>query len=258
MMMVTKLFVLAFGLFTVSELGSQAAYGKSPACMLSKHLMSKPAMIRLHRLFHHLTDLVELSEDDKVEDEDSDAHQRAWGEERLKKKHFHEKMQKKMEEVKQCHKKCGWDRDCHMKCPKPWAKFQEMCSKMEPIFSCHKNCFATRGGKECHMQCPLAEKVMTCPKMAEKVKEARECHMKCEDRECHHTCPKPLKKVHQKCEALDEIMTCHHKCGMDGMCHHNCPKMEKLWHMDGGRDFHHKLKKAFLQNFKKGFMKSSI
>jgi len=242
MMMVTKLFVVAFALFTVSELGSQAAYGKSPACMFSKHMLSKPVMMRLERVFHKITDLVQLSEE-KVQDEDSDAHQRDWGEERLKRVHFHEKMQKKMAEVKQCHKNCGWDKDCHMKCPKPWAKFQERCSKMEPIFSCHKNCFATRGGKECHMKCPLPE----CPFMAKKVMKARECHMQCEDRECHHKCPKPLKKVHKKCEALDEIMTCHHKCGMDGMCHHNCPKMEKLWHMD---DLHHK--------FKKGFMKANI
>jgi len=242
MMSTTKIVTVVFSLFGVSELGSQATFGKSPAWEFSKHVAK--------HIMSHMNNLVENMESDEHYDDRS--HQRAWGEDHLSHSKFHEKMKQKTEDFKHCHMGCGMDRECHMKCPKPWQKFQDKCEKMKPFFACHKDCSATHGNNDCHKKCPLPEHDRRMNSLAMK---AKACHMKCEGildchakGKCHMKCEdrNPLSQVYHKCKALEEITACHRECGMDYKCLILCveSEIEKLWHMTQHR--HHAAQ--FLKN----------
>jgi len=142
------------------------------------------------------------------------------------KDHHHEHHQlliKRVQETMECHHSCGMNSTCHRECPKPFAKLHDKCSAMQPVIACHRAC--GRNG-ECHAKCPLP----TCKWMAEKVQNAMTCHRSCpidgNAPQCHHSCPKPMLKLHKKCTMLQKVKACHKSCGVtDQKCHTECPDM---------------------------------
>jgi len=136
---------------------------------------------------------------------------------------FEAAMKERMQGVKMCHMRCGFDRACHQRCPQPWKFLKQRCERMMPIMSCHRSCGHDHA---CHMRCPLPK----CPKMAMKAKSLLQCHGNCgSDRACHRRCGNPMKALGMKCDALSEVGACHKKCGWDRLCHTQCPKMSGVW-----------------------------
>lgn len=190
--------------------------------------------------FHHYD-----HHDHSPEEDDEVRHQKWWGynaeEHHIDhRSNFHKVMGEKMHEVKECHKRCGWDVACHQACPKPWKHFQEKCDKFKPFFECHQQCHGHRDPQSCNAECPRPH----CPKMAQKfAANVFKCHRNCghdklvtDHHKCHASCSHKLVHIQQKCDTLQHVTECHQKCGpMDIKCHGSCMRMHDLWHLSGGQ-----------------------
>jgi len=152
--------------------------------------------------------------------------------------HHHGHHEEKWAELRECHEKCPHgDWKCHHACPKPWSGLEKKCAEHKTIKTCHEKC--PHHDFVCHMQCPWPAKIKEHPLefagklFSEKMRKHVGCHLSCgEDKACHEACPKAwCQKLEEKCNAFEEVHTCHEKCGCPFMhpeakaCHQQCPKM---------------------------------